>query len=154
MREAFGELFTMDGDLLCITTNGTVNTRGHAIMGAGCALEARRRFIGIERSLGERITAEGNHVHDLGEWRDFVTGHYMRVASFPTKQHWADASTLALIEQSARELNALLAWNPWTVLLPRPGCNNGRLEWSVVRPRLEAILDDRVIAVGYAAEAR
>jgi hypothetical protein len=59
---------------------------------------------------------------------------------------WAD---LDLIGRSADELVALTTRYGWqTVVLPRPGCNNGKRDWEKeVRPILLPILDDRFLVV-------
>jgi hypothetical protein len=34
-----------------------------------------------------------------------------------------------------------------TILLPRPGCGNGQLDWAQVGPAIAPLLDDRVTIV-------
>ncbi len=70
---------------------------------------------------------------------------------------WGSPSLLQLIEQSARELVALAdlhrmpnkasRWD--SIVLPRPGCGAGELNWDEVRPILSAILDDRFYAITF-----
>lgn len=40
---------------LCITTNGYIKKNGCAVMGAGVAKQARDRFDGLDRLLGEKL---------------------------------------------------------------------------------------------------
>jgi len=55
-----------------------------------------------------------------------------------------------LIRQSARQLVEMADKFGWgSVVLPRPGCGNGGLDWDDVRPILEAILDDRFTVVTF-----
>ena len=35
------------------------------------------------------------------------------------------------------------------VLIPRPGCGYGELNWQDIKPLLESILDDRFISVTF-----
>jgi hypothetical protein len=70
---------------------------------------------------------------------------------FPTKGKWKENSILWLIEESARELKAQFlraashycsqGMNPPLVVVPRPGCNNGKLDWSDVKSVLAPIFD-------------
>ena len=133
-------------DAICITTNGMVKKNGHAVMGAGIALEANRR-LKLSKELGLRLAENGNQVFHLGVHRDRQTGTLMRVFSFPTKHDWKDPSDINLIRTSASQLvdhcNNIGIRHCY---LPCPGCANGGLDWSTqVRPILESILDDRFI---------
>jgi hypothetical protein len=159
VREHFGDLWEMQADLVCVTTNGETNSAGQAIMGAGIAKDAKLRFKGIARVLGQELRAKGNHVHLLGTWpRDagLFPEREWTVASFPTKHVWRDPSDLALIEQSARELLALLDQHAFRSCgLPRPGCQNGRLSYrSQVKPVLQRVFedDDRIVIVARESE--
>lgn len=57
----------------------------------------------------------------------------------------------ALIAQSCLELVALADAHGWRrVLLPRPGCGAGGLDWAHdVRPRLCDLLDDRFTVITF-----
>lgn len=140
MKEVTGNLWTYPADVRVITTNGFVKKNGEAVMGRGCALEAAKKYPSLPKVLGDHIKSNGNHVSwlygcDRGEllW------------SFPVKHNWYEKADLTLIERSARELynefNAKKSVK--VVVLPRPGCGNGQLNWNDVRPILEPILDDR-----------
>lgn len=140
MREETGDLWQLSADARCITTNGAITTRGACVMGRGCAAEAKDRFRGIEYDLGRLIRTNGNHVHELR------TG----LLSFPVKHHWREQADLELIARSAQELVALAELHPeWKrLLLPRPGCGNGRLQWESVSIVLTQVLtDDRFVIV-------
>ena len=52
MWDRFGKV-----DLFCITTNGTLNSKGNLIMGAGIAKEASRRMPELPKEAGECIKA-------------------------------------------------------------------------------------------------
>ena len=139
MREEYGEFWTIPADFRCITTNGALRRNGNAIMGKGIALEARRRCPHIEATLGSFINRYGNHVFHLG----------YNLISFPTKYHWKQDSDIILIKRSAQELVILLKDNPAKrILLTRPGCGNGNLQWDTVKPVIQDILvDDKFIVV-------
>jgi hypothetical protein len=139
MLEQCGNMWKIvDADARCVTTNGVVKSNGNAVMGRGVAMQARQRYIGVDRELGQLLRARGNHVHKLAE--DLV--------SFPTKNDWRHISSRVLIERSARELVALADAEGWNrVLLPRPGCGAGGLRWVEVQPIIAPILDDRFVVV-------
>jgi hypothetical protein len=78
----------------------------------------------------------------------------LRLFTFPVKYHWKEQANLALIVQSAHQLVSLVDCSPLTVgtklehvYLPRPGCGNGGLMWSVVIHFIQPILDDRFTVV-------
>ena len=48
------------GGWVAIPTNGCVRRDGSAVMGAGVALQAARKFPGLAAELGQRIRAHGN----------------------------------------------------------------------------------------------
>jgi hypothetical protein len=61
---------------------------------------------------------------------------------------WALKAEQSIVERSARQLMEVIEWKKWkSVLLTRPGCYNGGLDWDVVAPMLELILDHRVFIV-------
>lgn len=149
MKTIVGNLWTVQADWLCITTNGNIKKNGSAVMGAGCAAAAVDRFSGIAVRLGELLQTKGNHVHFLGQYGS------QRVYSFPTKHNWQYPADLALLKRSAAEL--WLQWADWrfiydvemSVVIPRPGCGHGQLTWQQVQPGLsEALPSDafRIIA--------
>ena len=145
MREAFGDLWELTASpntVACITTNGYVNARGECVMGRGVAKQAKARFPGLAKLVGQMIRAHGNHVSTF-------TVNDVPLIVFPTKHVWWRPSDPELIRQSAQELVALANTRPdITFYLPRPGCANGGLKWEDVRPVLEdAMLPDNVVVI-------
>ena len=54
------------------------------------------------------------------------------------------SSEMSLIEQSCRELVELTDYKGWQkVVVPRPGCGGGGLEWEEVKTILERHFDER-----------
>jgi hypothetical protein len=145
MQEMTGNLWDFyslgEQHVACITTNGFVKRNGECVMGRGCAREARDRFPGLAKLLGDTIKRLGNKVYVFGT---------LRIISFPTKHVWWEKSDLPLIEKSAQELANFARATPNNIFyLPRPGCGNGRLKWSDVKPAIEGILPDNVVIVDY-----
>lgn len=145
MIEVKGNLWTYvttDGqrpDVIVITTNGTVKKNGECVMGRGCAFEAKGLYPGLAADLGSAIKLSGNHV--------FVLGVTPMLMSFPVKHQWFEKADIELIQRSAKELVEVFGNRGMeaikTVVMPRPGCGNGRLSWPEVKKILEPILDDR-----------
>ena len=144
MLEVVGNLWyyqTVEGkrpDCLVITTNGTIKRDGTCVMGRGCAREAKDRWPHLALALGQHLRENGNVPHifrDCGP---------VPLVSFPVKHDWHDIADPALIRTSGLALSALADAEGWdVVVMPRPGCGNGSLDWKDVRPLLSPILDDR-----------
>lgn len=157
-------------DAICITTNGGWKKNGCAVMGAGVAKQARDLFPGIDKVLGDRLRTMGNIPHVLRHNEKYDTyvisfptkpqGRRIQTYAdiqwyviermqdkFRTGDYvpgWACKSDIVLIENSARILDAIATGSGMsTVVIPRPGCNNGELSWEKVKKVLEPILDDR-----------
>jgi len=148
MKEVKGDLwdFHKQGHWICITTNATIRKDGCLVMGRGCALEAALKWPYLSRHLGDFIKGYGNFPILLGE---------ERIITFPVKHTWWEKAFIGLISQSAERVKKLVQAVPRVTKLyiPRPGCGNGKLEWSTVKPVLEKIFtDDRFIIVSFPGE--
>ena len=165
MLELRGNLFDQRCDAICITTNGYVSARGLAVMGRGCAASAAKRYRGLEEKLGSRIQQFGSRTRFIWTTRDY------RIISFPVKpvsvickpdksnvvSHMKNSfkegaivpgcfavAEIRIICESARQLVRLVDKRGLNrVVIPRPGCGAGELNWSQVKSALESILDDR-----------
>lgn len=127
------------GDFIAITTNGDVNARGECVMGRGVALQAKMRYRKLPRIVGEDLRRWGNHVRNYQQYRLFT---------FPVKHHWHEKADLDLIVRSCVELSE--SSFGIHVYLTRPGCGNGGLDWKVVKPAIDGLLDDRFTIVDLA----
>ena len=143
MKQGLGDIWRWPGaDVRVITTNGDIKKDGTAVMGRGVALEAKKLFPGVESKFAKLLTENGNHVQVLG------TNASFSLVAFPTKHHWTENSSISLILQSCREIVELADKYSWKrIVLPRPGCGNGGLDWKKVQPHIEKILDDRFYVV-------
>jgi hypothetical protein len=135
MLEIHGNLWDYLGRaVIGITTGGQLSREGTCLMLRGCAAQARERFPDLPKILGNLIRERGNHVFYLGEG----------IFSFPVENGPFEVPDNRLIERSCRELVALADARGWPeVILPRPGCGTGGLEWSSVRPILKGYFDHR-----------
>jgi hypothetical protein len=132
-------------DALVCTTNKMVKRNGRLVMGAGIAREFRDRFYDLDLRWGQRLKSGG---HDNGF---MVSSAYIshggerliHFVAFPTKEHWKQDSILDLIRCSALTLESVANIMGWrNVLMTRPGCGMGNLEWPLVREKI-GFLDDR-----------
>lgn len=169
MKQIKGDLFEIDCDALCITTNGFVKSNGYAVMGMGCAKQLAQFDIHAPLKLGSAIRTHGNIVQLIDNYGvpvyAFPVKPMRRVAEHATDavthmrnkfKHgdvipgWACVADINIITKSAHELLALANEHGWQkVILPRAGCGAGELSWDDVYPILNDILDDRFYAVTY-----
>lgn len=134
MIEKVCNLWLEAAEYRCIPTSGQTTPSGEAIMTSGIALEATRKYAGVEIDLGRLIVSRGNHVHVIRPG----------LVSFPVMQYaWAGPS-VQIITRSAHELVDLVGTAK--TLLPRPGCGPGELEWAKVAEAL-AFLPDNIIVI-------
>lgn len=163
MKEAFGNIWDMKNDAICITTNGYVKKNGDAVMGRGIAKEAVDAYPQLPSWLGNHLRRNGNHVtigsfdYPCTTWETSLDTCEQVFFIFPVKPEfgpngemgWKARADIELIERSAKELVELVDEFSYmkTVLVPRPGCGNGGLKWEQVKPVIEPILDDRFTVV-------
>ena len=144
MKELTGNLFNYIGlaDAICITTNGFVKSNGECVMGKGCAKTVTELFPGIAKVLGDSIKSDGNVVIPLLSNYRFKIGD--RVPG------WACIADPKLIEKSAIQLVELADKSEWkSIILPRPGCGAGELNWSDIKPILDKHFDDRFFSTTF-----
>ena len=122
------DFWRVEGYVICIPINLCVDMSGNAVMGAGLALEMKKRAPAIASELGRKITAhKEDEAFVLDD--DWVRG-------LPTKVHYNDATaSLGLITQSLLWVRAeALGFSNRTFCIPKLGCGCGKLKWSDVEP--------------------
>jgi len=144
MKIVYGDLFEemANGyDAVAIPTNGIVGHAGLAVMGAGVAKQAVKVFgEWLPEFLGAAIDRGGNHVHQFEAMNRSGVGLLSprHIVSFPTKAHWKDHSTTALISRSCDELVEMAEQMRWSrVCMPEPGTGKGGLRWDQVESVLK-----------------
>ncbi|HVQ74452.1 MAG TPA: macro domain-containing protein [Candidatus Binatia bacterium] len=132
------------GNLLDAQAEALVNTVNEVgVMGKGVALMFREAFPECAKAYQE-ASARG----EVRVGRVFVTRNHSLVGPrwvlhFPTKKHWRQPSRLEWIRDGLRDLIRVVRENGIRSLaLPPLGCGNGGLEWSRVRPAIEAALSE------------
>lgn len=140
MKEIRGNIWNTDCDVIAITTNGIVKNNGELVMGKGIALQAKQRYCLLPGILGDFVSNFGN----IPEIVYCGTGLSRRtLVSLPTKNDWRDKSDIELIKNSLHIIDYIIHKDK-TIAIPRPGCDNGGLDWETeVKPVIEPLLDDR-----------
>lgn len=63
---------------------------------------------------------------------------------------WASVASIDLIRHSAYELYAIAVKKNWSsVVIPRPGCGAGELDWFSVKAVLDRALDSRFYVITF-----
>lgn len=120
----------------------TVNTVG--IMGRGIALQFKQAypemFRAYERACKDGAVQVGKmHVHELPG----LVGGPRWIINFPTKGHWKSDSRMRDIEAGLSDLVTMVKkLRIRSIAIPPLGCGNGGLDWSEVRPRIEAAFSE------------
>jgi hypothetical protein len=169
MNNIKGNLFEQKADAICITTNGFTKANKTAVMGRGCAAEAAKRIPQLPNVLGGLIHRYGNRTMRLGclngqtlvslpvkpitalcDKSNVVSHMRHRFEPGDTVPGWACVACPDIIVESCRQLVAMTNKFGWkTVILPRPGCGAGELDWSDIEPLLQEVLDHRFSAITF-----
>jgi hypothetical protein len=124
--------------VVLITTNGTIKKNGEAVMGRGCAAEAKKLMPSLPADLGSHIRERGNIVMQPMGGDDAYEEACLW--TFPVKHNWWEKADLELIRKSALRLKTIAKNSKgFTFILPRPGCGNGGLRWKDVKVVLEEV---------------
>ena len=131
-----GDIFEADVEALV----NSVNCVG--VMGRGIALQFKtafpENFKAYERACKRDEVQPGRmFVYESGK----MTNPRL-IINFPTKRHWRAKSRIEDIDAGLDALAAeIKARNIQSIAIPPLGSSLGGLDWSVVRPRIEAALD-------------
>lgn len=126
------------GHVIAVTTGGQVGKDGACAMPSGTARQAAQRYPSLPYTLGDQIRKFGMHVFDLGN----------RIVSFPVENSPFENPELSIINRSCEELIELTDYKGWNhVVVPRPGCGHGGLQWNEVQPILAQYLDERFFVI-------
>lgn len=139
MNEIIGDFWEeayKDYDAIVCTTNSDIKANGKLVMGAGIAKDFAQRFPHLPDEWGKRAKANW-HFQGYNVLVSIQHGSPHFVA-LQTKTHWRDSSSYVLVERSLKRLQ-LITWTlDWQkILMIRPGCGNGGLEWPLVKEIFE-----------------
>lgn len=132
------------GDILAEDSEAVVNTVNCVgVMGRGIALQFKNAFPANFKAYAAACRRE-----EVQPGRMFVfdTGQLTNprfIINFPTKRHWRGKSRIEDIDSGLMALaDEIRARHIRTIAIPPLGSGLGGLDWSVVRPRIEAALRD------------
>jgi len=149
---------------LVFTTNGYVKDNCECVMGRGIALDVKNRYPNIPLILGNLIIKKGNRVFKIDNLISFpvkpvneinngtnVVNHMKNKFKIEdVVPGWACKARLDIIETSTKQLVRLVnKLNIKNILIVRPGCGNGELNWKDVKLILDKYLDDRFISFSF-----
>ena len=135
----YTNLFDYPGDCGVITTN-TVGA-----MGAGIALEFKKRYPKAYYQYHRECRAGYHHV---GFPQLIQTEDGRQWLLFPTKDNWRDPSRYEWLKQGLGYLIENIGepgyvQHDWTLVFPALGCSNGQLEFTHVKAMME-VFDNHV----------
>lgn len=135
IRYKTGDIITENAEALV----NTVNCVG--IMGRGIALQFKNAY--PENFKSYVAACKRNEIQPgrmfVFETRQLMNPHY--IINFPTKRHWRGKSRIEDIDAGLISLAEIVhSLNIKSIALPPLGSGLGGLNWSEVRPRIEATL--------------
>lgn len=121
----------------------TVNTVG--VMGKGIALMFKERFPENFRAYKAACKAGEVEVGRMFVQPGLELNGPRWIINFPTKKHWRHPTKVEWIESGLAALKQVIREkNIQSIALPPLGCGNGGLDWTDVRPKIEAALGNLV----------
>jgi len=120
-----GDLFTTKAHYIVVPVNNA------AIMGRGVALEARKRYIGLQAvyTLGCHMGTQARNSATF--YNDLRWTH--GIICLTTKNNWRDMGSLELLDSGLITMVAWLKQHPHTAIaLPRVGAGLAGLAWTDV----------------------
>ncbi len=134
-----GSIFDSHADALV----NPVNTVG--VMGAGLALEFKRRFPDNFKVYSDLCRVG---LLKVGEVHMYMTEceDPAWIVNFPTKKHWKDPSLIEYIDSGLANLSDMLeTFEVGIVAIPALGCGLGGLGFDVVSASIERVFSDSKI---------
>jgi O-acetyl-ADP-ribose deacetylase (regulator of RNase III) len=132
-----GNLLEADAEALV----NTVNTVG--VMGKGIALMFKERFPANMAAYAEACKKKQVQTGKMFVTKtDELIGPRW-IVNFPTKQHWRARSQMQWITAGLADLRHFIEQNGVrSIAIPPLGSGNGGLDWTAVKPHIEAALSD------------
>ena len=132
-------VFDVDAEIYVITTNAVLKRNNELTMGAGAALEAKKRFRNIAYDAGRVVKSSID-----------LTGFYgFRMVRndfgiFQVKRHFKESADLTLIKDSAKMLGDFASKFRGNIAMNYPGIGFGHLNEQAVHEAISLMLPDNV----------
>ncbi len=128
------------GNLLSEKVDALVNAVNCVgVMGKEIALQFKNKWPDYFIAYAKSCKAGAIRPGVISTYALNQSGQPFYIINFPTKNNWRDKSTLAYIKDGLDDLKIFIEINNIRSLaLPALGCGNGGLEWSIVKPLIEA----------------
>ena len=142
MKIQIGNIFEHMGELdyVGITTNSTLNNKGHLVMGAGNAKQAKEVCPELPKIFGEQIRKGCGNLGLYGLLR------HNQYFALQTKLDWRDKSPIKVVSLSIYKLNLAANKHPDKIFgVPFPAINHGGLKEKDVLPMLLSLPDNVII---------
>lgn len=127
-------IHSVEGNILLSNAEALVNpVNCVGVMGRGLALQFKKKF-----PENFKAYATACSIGDVRIGKSFVfdTGSKL-IVNFPTKYHWKNESDIEYIDCGLKDLiDIVIRRNVSSIAIPPIGCGLGKLNWSVVRPRI------------------
>jgi O-acetyl-ADP-ribose deacetylase (regulator of RNase III) len=143
MNQAIGNIWDFHAQGMHIV----IPTNCHGVMGAGLARQARERFPDLELAYKRACREEG--------YKPFIyLDNPRRILLLPTKHHWQEDASPALIYAMLLSLRQWAQKNPTVkIAVPALGAGLGRLPLHEVQRLMESILDSNQFTLVLLGEA-
>jgi O-acetyl-ADP-ribose deacetylase (regulator of RNase III) len=123
------DIWLSEADLICIPTNSTLDKNGRLVMGAGLALQAKRRYPKLPQTTGQ-IIMPLCYIRKFPEYGliRIRVSHNLEIGLLQTKTDWRLPSSEELILTSLQKLSFSIEQNNTKkVALPLLGAGCGGL---------------------------
>ena len=128
------------GNLLEASAEALVNTVNEiGVMGKGIALMFRDTYPDNAREYEDAAKAGHVRVGHVLATRNLALIGPRWIIHFPTKKHWHQPAKVEWVRTGLKDLVSVVRDKGiHSIAIPPLGCGNGGLEWSQVRPEIEA----------------
>lgn len=136
-----GDLWDYPADLYIATGNSVIKKNGALVMGVGSAKQMLEKYPGCDLLFGEHIKSLPTY-----PYYGFVFIPKLNIGLLQTKYDFRYPSSISLIKSSVRCLAQFARCFAGTLVLPVPGVGHGKLSLHLVKPLLDILPDNVVVA--------